>query len=164
MGFRTLAKERRLQSCEQYVTNYLDRFLMSRIGIRFLFNQHMTLVEPHNEFTQPGRGSRWVGSIDRQCDVCNIAYDAASNAKMLCETTHINTPDFEIVTPNSDRAIVSYVPSHLYHILFELLKNSFRAVSEHHHDSTHVPPVKVVIVKGNNDLTIKVSDEGGGIP
>ncbi|EGD76138.1 pyruvate dehydrogenase kinase [Salpingoeca rosetta] len=166
MGFRNLKKQRKLRNCEHYVTSYLDRFLMSRIGIRFLFNQHMTLVEPPGQaqLEDDNRGSRWVGSIDRACDVCHIAYDAASNAKLLCETTHINTPDFEIVTPGDQRPILSYVPSHLYHILFELLKNSFRAVGEHHKDASSVPPVKVVIVKGDNDLTIKVSDEGGGIP
>lgn len=73
----------------------------------------------------------------------------------------------------------AYVPGHLSHIVFELLKNSLRAVVERFgaeyedriiEDSSlggssgGYPPIKVIVVEGSEDITIKISDEGGGIP
>ena len=50
-----------------------------------------------------------------------------------------------------------YVPSHLYHILFELLKNAMRAVVEHYPDTSDFPAIQLLVVNGQEDLTIKVS-------
>ena len=50
-----------------------------------------------------------------------------------------------------------YVPSHLYHILFELFKNAMRAVVEHHGTAAvDYPPIQVMLVRGKEDVTIKV--------
>ena len=63
----------------------------------------------------------------------------------------------------------TYVPMHLHYILTELLKNSVRATVEVHGDrcdetGEELPRVRVVVASGNKDVSIKVSDEGGGIP
>jgi pyruvate dehydrogenase kinase 2/3/4 len=52
------------------------------------------------------------------------------------------------------------------YILLELLKNSMRATVEWHGVDADFPPIKVIIADGNDneDVVIKVSDEGGGIP
>eukprot|EP00540_Astrosyne_radiata_P019296 CAMPEP_0116828796 /NCGR_PEP_ID=MMETSP0418-20121206/3844_1 /TAXON_ID=1158023 /ORGANISM="Astrosyne radiata, Strain 13vi08-1A" /LENGTH=160 /DNA_ID=CAMNT_0004457703 /DNA_START=88 /DNA_END=570 /DNA_ORIENTATION=- len=53
------------------------------------------------------------------------------------------------------------------YIMLELLKNSMRATMDWHGvDAVDLPPIKVVIADGddNEDVVIKVSDEGGGIP
>jgi pyruvate dehydrogenase kinase 2/3/4 len=56
------------------------------------------------------------------------------------------------------------VPGHLHQMLFELVKNSLRAVSDKYADSDEPPPpIRVVIAEGVEDVTIKISDEGGGI-
>lgn len=52
---------------------------------------------------------------------------------------------------------VVYVPSHLYHMLFELFKNSMRAVMETHENNP--PPIQVNIVQGREDISVKVSRE-----
>ena len=49
--------------------------------------------------------------------------------------------------------------------MFELLKNSMRATMEHHEEKDNMPPIRLVIADGeaNEDVVIKVSDEGGGV-
>lgn len=59
---------------------------------------------------------------------------------------------------------MAYVPEHLYYMLFELLKNAMRAVVEQHGGNISIPPIKMMITKGRQDMTIKISDQGGGIP
>ena len=57
-----------------------------------------------------------------------------------------------------------YPPSHLYHILFELFKNSMRATVETHNKAHELPSIEVLIAKGEHDVSIRLSDQGGGIP
>nr|XP_042716668.1 pyruvate dehydrogenase (acetyl-transferring) kinase isozyme 1, mitochondrial isoform X3 [Chrysemys picta bellii] len=59
---------------------------------------------------------------------------------------------------------VVYVPSHLYHMVFELFKNAMRATMEHYTDRSVYPPIQVHVTLGNEDLTVKISDRGGGVP
>lgn len=84
---------------------------------------------------------------------------------------------------------IVYVPSHLYHMLFELFKvrhqllviercalimspwlnvcvcvvwqNAMRATVETHEMSLTLPPIKVQVSLGSEDLTIKVQRERG---
>jgi len=45
-------------------------------------------------------------------------------------------------------------------MLFEVLKNSLRAVVETHgEECDDYPPIKVIVATGQDDITIKISDE-----
>jgi pyruvate dehydrogenase kinase 2/3/4 len=148
------------------VQYFLDRFYMSRISLRMLIHQHLQL------FSDTNNHPRHIGCIDPSCDVLSIAEDAFSSARFLCEQYYNAAPECHFVGHDTGsrpaakdmRIIMTYVPSHLYHILFELLKNSMRAVVEHHSGAASLPPVKVLVCKGREDVIIKISDEGGGIP
>ena len=50
-----------------------------------------------------------------------------------------------------------YVPTHLHLMVFELVKNSLRAVQESFMDSDKVaPPIRIIVADGIEDVTIKV--------
>ena len=52
----------------------------------------------------------------------------------------------------------SYVPTHLHQMVFELVKNSLRAVQERYQDTDQeCPPVRVIVADGIEDVTIKVN-------
>ncbi|KAH0835823.1 mitochondrial branched-chain alpha-ketoacid dehydrogenase kinase-domain-containing protein [Lanmaoa asiatica] len=154
------------------VQAWLDRFYMSRIGIRFLIGQHVALntQQPHKDY---------VGIICTQANVHDILQEAIENARFVCEEHYamFRGPPVQLICPPD--LTFAYVPGHLSHIVFELLKNSLRAVVERFgaeyadrivEDSSSgeksggYPPIKVIVVEGSEDITIKISDEGGGIP
>uniref|UniRef100_A0A8D3CXI0 Protein-serine/threonine kinase n=1 Tax=Scophthalmus maximus TaxID=52904 RepID=A0A8D3CXI0_SCOMX len=148
----------------QNVQYFLDRFYMSRISIRMLINQH-TLI--FNGSVNPAH-PKHIGSIDPSCDVVEVVKDAYETSKMLCEQYYLTSPDMEIKEINAESPgqplHIVYVPSHLYHMLFELFKNAMRATVETHETSPTLPRIKVRVSLGAEDLTIKMSDRGGGVP
>ena len=133
------------------IREFLDRFYMSRIGIRMLIGQHIAM----HHGSRPG----YVGLICEKCSPAEVARDAILNAQNLC--LHHFTVAPEVVVLGNVDLTFTYVPSHLHHMIFELLKNSMRAVAECQAGS---PPIRVIISEGREDVTIKISDEGGGIP
>ena len=52
-----------------------------------------------------------------------------------------------------------YPPPHLYHILYELFKNSMRATVEKHRTSSDLPGIEVLVAKGDHDVSIRISDQ-----
>ncbi|XP_065143565.1 pyruvate dehydrogenase kinase, isozyme 3b [Paramisgurnus dabryanus] len=147
------------------VQYFLDRFYTSRISYRMLINQHTLLFGDAACLAQP----KHIGSIDPTCNVAEVVKDAYETAKMLCEQYYMMAPKLEITEINSktpQKPIqVVYVPSHLFHMLFELFKNSMRATVELYGDSNEgLPPVNALVTLGKEDLSIKISDHGGGVP
>lgn len=152
------------QQTEHSIQYFLHRFYMSRISIRMLINQHATLFG--SDVSAP---VGHVGCVDPNCNVSAVIHDAYDNAKFLCEQYYLAAPDLlveqhNVASPGTSITI-TYVPSHLHHIVFELIKNSMRAVVESHGtDCDNLPPIRILIVKGKEDLSLKISDVGGGIP
>jgi pyruvate dehydrogenase kinase 2/3/4 len=77
------------------------------------------------------------------------------DARNICLREYGSAP--EVVTYGVSGLLFPYIPHHLHHIVFELTKNSLRAVAEHFADSEEAePPIRVVISRGDEDITIKV--------
>uniref|UniRef100_A0AAQ4PKQ6 Protein-serine/threonine kinase n=1 Tax=Gasterosteus aculeatus aculeatus TaxID=481459 RepID=A0AAQ4PKQ6_GASAC len=147
------------------VQYFLDRFYTNRISFRMLINQHTLLF---GDDTNPAHPKHF-GSIDPACSVAEVVSDAYDTAKMLCEKFYLDAPELKIEEFNMKapkRPIQAvYVPSHLFHMLFELFKNSMRATVELHENSEQgLPPIKAKVTLGKEDLSIKISDRGGGVP
>ncbi|KAG4932210.1 hypothetical protein JHK87_046212 [Glycine soja] len=138
------------------IDEFLDRFYMSRIGIRMLIGQH---VELHN----PNPPPNCVGYIHTNMSPVNVARNASEDARSMCYREYGSAAEVRIY--GDPDFTFPYVPAHLHLMVFELVKNSLRAVQERFMDSDEVaPPIRIIIADGIEDVTIKVSDEGGGIP
>jgi pyruvate dehydrogenase kinase 2/3/4 len=136
------------------IQEVLDRFLTARIGMRMLIGQHVAV-----------HGSRGAGEelglLSERCSPAAIAAGAAAYARRLCAMHHGAAPQAFVC--GDPRFTFAYAPSHLHHMVLELLKNALRAVVERY-GAAKMPAVRIVVAEGTEDVTIKVSDEGGGIP
>ena len=149
----------------------LDRMYTSRIGIHMITNQHLDLfsterVAPNNR-----------GIIRPNCDLKSILSDAHDSVAIEFEDTYsLVAPllDLQVHRKGAGRggeacAQGHCVPSHLTLIFKEVLKNSMRATVEHHlaqlkEDPNFVlPGIKALVCQADDDFTIKISDQGGGM-
>lgn len=224
--FRTLVKQgqipeteldpeaRLLFAQEQECHAFLNRFYLSRIGIRVLAGQYLALrhqlllgdtsdsgiedfVVP---FSSPATAASsnnsnhnyYIGMICQHTSPYEIVQRAIQDARRLCIARFGDAPSVQIIGRLD--LTFPYIPTHLHYILLELLKNAMRATMEHHnsghsnsnsnsnagrgvsgtayhatkqqqHQHQNMPPITVIIADGtdNEDVIIKVMDEGGGI-
>ncbi|OBA21170.1 alpha-ketoacid dehydrogenase kinase [Metschnikowia bicuspidata var. bicuspidata NRRL YB-4993] len=200
-GVQEWKTEHQLVQVNSAIQTFLDRFYMLRIGIRMLIGQHIALnmaqalptrqkiskfFNGSNGSSQgKGANSHYVGVISTECNVKEIAEDALETAKYICEDYYglFEAPEVQLIAPQ-ELVNFMYVPGHLIHMLFEVLKNSLRATIEFHIpllkqklieenpelkpedidlNDLKFPPIKVIISEGSEDIAIKISDEGGGI-
>ncbi|CAK7891339.1 hypothetical protein CAAN1_01S04654 [[Candida] anglica] len=150
------------------IQTFLDRFYMSRIGIRMLIGQHIALNMSQasqaktkltsflngNNSKAGGKRTNYVGVICTDCNVGEIAEDAIETAKYICEEYYglFDAPEIQLIAPGNDINFM-YVPGHLIHMLFETLKNSLRATIEF-----HMPKLKAEMCAQDPDLKFEDID------
>lgn len=145
---------------EQRIQSFLDRFFMSRIGIRMLIGQQLALME--GKFAPD-----YVGIICTSTGVKETIQHAVKLAEEICEDTYGLFEGPKVIIECDPDLRIMYIPAHLSHMIFETVKNSLRAVVEKYGvdvDSKAYPPVTIVVGDGSEDITIRISDKGGGIP
>ena len=164
----------------QEMEDTLYRFFTARVGLRFLAVHHVLSSE--RESTQalrdvismlpPDSSDTMLGCIQKNVNVVKEVRRVADLVTEQTEGYYGMCPKIDIVDCLHEGAPrdFTYVVHHLHHMVGELLKNSCRATVRLHLDQEmqgkkeDLPPIRVVIVKGEEDVTIKVADKGGGIP
>jgi len=153
----------------------LYRFFTARVGLRFLTEHHI-LSSPSRaaNLSRGDETSSFLGCIEPDCS-------ATREVRKVVEAVRKQTMEYygdgvcpEIQIVDGDMGAhrretnnFTYVPHHLHYMVGELLKNACRATVKRHIESKSsekIPPIKIVIVKGAEDVTIKIADRGGGIP
>jgi len=145
----------------QSVQYGLDRLYTSRISLNMLTNQHLML----HGYKNPVAGQ--VGVIHPAADVAAIVKHAYSEAQFLCERCYLHSPGLELSSHNLTEAgprpvSVKHVPSHIYYMTFEVIKNAMQA-TVNHNPLDSLPPIRVLVCQSVDDITIKISDLGGGV-
>jgi pyruvate dehydrogenase kinase 2/3/4 len=109
----------------------------------------------------------YVGVICTKTNIAEIAQEAIENARFICEDYYglFKAPEVHLHCP--EEVEFMYVPSHLSHMLFELLKNSLRAVVETYGDDYEheYPTVKIIVAQGKevSDVTMRVGNSSLGV-
>ncbi|KAF8716684.1 hypothetical protein AX14_012248 [Amanita brunnescens Koide BX004] len=135
---------------------FLRRMLVSRISRRVLVEHHIALsdhfVGGRDTATEPHVGIIFTGlNVKRSIEKCT---------KLLRKRPTDCIPEWpNVVVDGHVKTEFPYIREHLEYIIFELLKNSMRATVEKHH-GTSIPPIVATIAAGDNDVSIRISDQG----
>lgn len=149
--------------------SFMNRMFISRISRRVLAEHHLALSKTlgHNSLDseEPHVGIIYTGlDVKRSIEKC---------ADLLRDRFRdIEDDNGEVVPSRGSPMVViegqlgtkfAYIREHLEYILFELLKNAMRATRLQHKHATSLPPIYATILAGEDDVSIRISDQGGGL-
>ncbi|KAF9999606.1 hypothetical protein BGZ80_009205 [Entomortierella chlamydospora] len=134
--------------CQKYmqkddIKKFLDGVIRSRIGIRLIAEQVISLreqrtdsdVDDDNDKKKQSKSSSIprpkdvVGVVHTELRPADLVKTCASFVQELCDINYGSSP--EVVINGQTDTTFTYVPVHLEYILCELLKNSVRATVEY---------------------------------
>lgn len=163
-GFKQYAQREELS--EMQINRWLDRFFALRISTNLLIGQYLEMMSPRERKGEPF--NPYQRSISSECCAYKIATHAAAVIQQLCVNWYGCSPEIHVVDAGS--VPFTFVPRYLFYILSELLKNSVRATVEQlgrspaGAEGVEMVPIKVIVCTGDGVTSIRISDEGGGIP
>jgi pyruvate dehydrogenase kinase 2/3/4 len=126
------------------VQESLDNFFLSRIGIRTLIGQYLSLSS-NDSSPDPNT----VGIIHHSASPYEIAKNAIEEATYMCTRAHGDAP--QVTIHGRIDLTMATIPEYIHYILLELLKNSMRATVEFHGVDNKLPPIKIIIADGENN-------------
>ncbi|KAA1119229.1 hypothetical protein PGT21_018436 [Puccinia graminis f. sp. tritici] len=182
--FATGFKESKRYLSEEQISSFLNRAIQSRISIRLIAEQHLSLSKAEHS-PSPSR----TGIVDKKMNLKKTLESVLQFAAELCEGTFGIAPEWRL--SGEVEAEVCFVEMHLQYVLIEVIKNALRATVEHHREVTKttnppLPPIEVAVAverpprvtvnsKETTDrslsdaeisksiLCIRIRDHGGGI-
>ena len=142
---------------EEDLNKFMNETLQSRVSRRVLAEQHIALSSVFDGADAPQ--PHMIGIVDTLCNSHSIVKKCASLVGDLFKKVYDMTPP-EVVIDGNLNATFTYIPDHIEYNIFELLKNSMRYTYENHMDATVLPPIRVTIGVGDNQIMFRVSDQG----
>ncbi|KAI0832432.1 alpha-ketoacid dehydrogenase kinase N-terminal domain-containing protein [Trametes gibbosa] len=150
---------------------FMRRMLVSRISRRVLAEHHIALTEAVKSRNNPSSPHDSVGII---CTGLQVQDSIERCASYLRKRPHdseeetrsgaVSDADWpEIIVDGHKDTRFAYIREHLEYIIFELLKNSLRATRVKHPTADVLPPVRMTVVASDNDVYLRISDQGGGL-
>ncbi|GAA5822809.1 hypothetical protein JCM10212_001751 [Sporobolomyces blumeae] len=144
------------------------RMLRSRISRRVITEQHIALTEQFRDRQQrKGKGrdvddkeETRVGLVDTKLN----AADVVRRCQEFLKRRKGPEGQVPILIEGATDVAFAYIEEHLEFMLFELIKNAAFATALAHGSAAPNYPITVTIVHQPRELTIRVSDQGGGIP
>jgi pyruvate dehydrogenase kinase 2/3/4 len=170
-GMREWRKLRRDQGeaeedISAFVDGFLDRVFLSWIGMSTLSAHYLALCNG-----QP------YGVVDKTCSPYGVAVQAAKVVENLGKDTLARPPKVEVRFHGIESSsTLPLIPTYLFYILQELLKNSVRAAGDRHevelasHEEASTEamedpaPVIVRVSSDKDQVALQIFDRGGGIP
>jgi len=132
------------------INELLNRFFISRIGIRVLLEHFIELHKnPSNNY---------FGIICKNTDPKRILSHVVEDA--LYVTIKNNNDISKINIECKEEIKFPYIANHLYYILFEIIKNGISAVNK---TNNKKKIIKCTLRQDENLIEIKISDNGIGI-
>lgn len=155
--------KRGIQQTQKYFKGnkniFLRNCIQSRVSMR-------TLVEHYLAIREPRQQKGFSGIICNNLEVRLTIKKCTDIVNTMSEQNYgVSVP---FIIDGQVESSFSFIPAHLEYILIELLKNSVRATIEHHKKTPlseeEAPPIRITICKGKREVSIRISDQGGGIP
>ncbi|CAI5730466.1 unnamed protein product [Peronospora destructor] len=140
----------------QGLSESLDNFYNSRIGIRMLVDQHIASQTPKPGFT---------GVVNDECSPVKIAQEIVDKVRPLWQKSLDGELLPNIIVSGDEKATYRYIPQHIGIILTEVFKNAvLNSVAATKRPGATAPPsVNVLVSGGPHGVCVKVSDMGGGL-
>lgn len=153
---------------EKAADEWLDTFLLARISTEMLTLHFTSILECYLQNREDP--SVCSGIVDRRCDPEEICHKAVENVKAQ-EGPKFNDVQFDVAahncTASGEPIEFSFLPRYLLTMMEELLKNSAWATLGCRGDDERgldAFPVSITIGANQQQVMIKISDRGGGIP
>lgn len=141
--------------------NFLTLLMKTRISRRVIAEQHLSLTETFHSIE--GAANDQVGEVFSNLNAKKAVEQCASAIRAFAKDTYGEKLPEVTIQGHLD-ATFTYIPSHLEYILGELLRNSFQAVCENKREDATTPPIEVTICESVQNVIIRISDRGLGIP
>ena len=149
----------------QYIDTFLDRLLVQRIGRRVLSELLLRLHKDVSQSESNNTEKKDLLGVYTTIKPANLIESCMQQVAYLV-SEHLgddsdNLVKYEVI--GDVDADLTCVAQHLEYILFELCKNAAKATVARNKNSTNeLPSIVFKICRGEN-ITIVISDQGGGI-